>query len=96
MKVSQGNSLCNFLYPKQAKMPCFFYFIFFLPQNQRTGVWNKSCPGERAGISGMGRCRGKGLGGQIWCKKCVHMYVNAKMKPVETTPGIGEENKVEQ
>jgi hypothetical protein len=22
-------------------------------------------------------------------KKCVHMFVNAKMIPVETTPGIG-------
>jgi hypothetical protein len=21
--------------------------------------------------------------------KCVHMYVNAKMTPVETTPGVG-------
>jgi hypothetical protein len=24
----------------------------------------------------------------LWCKKCVHMYVNAKMVPVETILGI--------
>jgi hypothetical protein len=25
----------------------------------------------------------------MWCKYCVHMYVNGKMIPVETVPGIG-------
>jgi hypothetical protein len=24
-----------------------------------------------------------------WCKNCVHMYVNAKMIPVETIPEMG-------
>jgi hypothetical protein len=24
-------------------------------------------------------------------QKCVHMYINAKMIPVETSPGIGED-----
>jgi hypothetical protein len=24
----------------------------------------------------------------MWCKYCVHMYVNGKMRPVETIPGI--------
>jgi hypothetical protein len=37
---------------------------------------------------GGGRWWGKGVGGWIRCKKCVHMYVNAKMILVETTPGI--------
>jgi hypothetical protein len=32
---------------------------------------------------------GKGVGGGIWCKYCVHMYENAKMRPVETIPGMG-------
>jgi hypothetical protein len=27
------------------------------------------------------------------CKKCVHMYVNVKVIPVETVPGIGGEGK---
>jgi hypothetical protein len=35
------------------------------------------------------RRRGKGIGGQIWCKYCLHMYVNGKMIPVETIPGMG-------
>jgi hypothetical protein len=26
----------------------------------------------------------------MWCKTCVHMYVNAKMIPVEAIPGMGE------
>jgi hypothetical protein len=25
------------------------------------------------------------------CKYCVHMYINGKMKPVETIPGMGGE-----
>jgi hypothetical protein len=29
----------------------------------------------------------KGIGG---CKKCIHMYVNAKRIPFETIPGIEE------
>jgi hypothetical protein len=27
----------------------------------------------------------------IICKCCVHMYVNVKMRPVETVPQMGEE-----
>jgi hypothetical protein len=33
---------------------------------------------------------GKGVGGCIKCKYCVCMYVNGKMIPVETIPGMGE------
>jgi hypothetical protein len=25
----------------------------------------------------------------VWCK-CVHKYINGKMRPVETIPGMGE------
>jgi hypothetical protein len=32
----------------------------------------------------------KGVEGLIWCKYCVHMYVNGKMIPVETIPEMGE------
>jgi hypothetical protein len=31
----------------------------------------------------------KKVGAWIWCKYCVHMYVNGKMRPVETIPGMG-------
>jgi hypothetical protein len=34
---------------------------------------------------------GKSIGGWMWCKYCAHMYVNGKLRPVETIPGIGEE-----
>jgi hypothetical protein len=32
-----------------------------------------------AHTSGKGRWWGKGVGGCIWCKYHIHMYVNAKM-----------------
>jgi hypothetical protein len=25
----------------------------------------------------------------MWCKYCVHLYVNGKMKPIETLPIMG-------
>jgi hypothetical protein len=37
--------------------------------------------------------REKGVGGWICCKYCVHMYVNGKMKPVETIPGTGDKRE---
>jgi hypothetical protein len=46
-------------------------------------------PGGRAGTSGRGEVWRKGIGGRIQCKKCVQVLVNAKMIPVETTPGMG-------
>jgi hypothetical protein len=39
-------------------------------------------------VGGVRRWR-SGKGQQIWCKYCVHMYVNGKMIPVETIPGMG-------
>jgi hypothetical protein len=33
--------------------------------------------------------RFKGIGRCIWCKYCIHEYVNDKMIPVETIPGVG-------
>jgi hypothetical protein len=39
---------------------------------------------------------GEGVGGWIWRKYCEHMYVNGKIRPVKTIPGMGgEENKGE-
>jgi hypothetical protein len=39
MEIPQGNSLCSYLYCKQAKMS-YFSFLFSLLQNQRTGGRN--------------------------------------------------------
>jgi hypothetical protein len=49
------------------------------------------CGGGRFGTGGRGEVVGKGVGGWIWCKQCIHIYVNAKMISVETVPGSGEE-----
>jgi hypothetical protein len=47
------------------------------------------CPGGGEGWhSGSGEMGGKEVGRRIWYKKCIHMYVNAKMIPVQTIPGI--------
>jgi hypothetical protein len=62
MEISQGNSLCSYLYLKQAKMSCFlFSFLFYKigVQDGRTSpAW-----GGRVGTNGRGRCQGKGVGG---------------------------------
>jgi hypothetical protein len=63
-----------------------FYFIFSL-QNQRTGE-QKSCPGRRLVLVGGRVWWEKGVAGWIWCKICAHMYINAEVVTVETTPGI--------
>jgi hypothetical protein len=43
MEISQGNSLCSYLYLKQTKMS---FFFFFLLQNQSTREQNRSCQRE--------------------------------------------------
>jgi hypothetical protein len=62
MKISQGNSMCTYLY---LKLKC-HTFIFFLLQNQRTGGWNRSCLGWGKGLgnSESGEVAGKG-GGRV-------------------------------
>jgi hypothetical protein len=37
------------------------------------------------------RIQGKEVRGRIWCKYSVCMYVNGKMSPVETIPGMGRQ-----
>jgi hypothetical protein len=45
---------------------------------------------------GGGRMCGKGVEARIWCNCSVHMYVNGKMRPIETIPGMeGGGNKGE-
>jgi hypothetical protein len=40
---------------------------------------------------GGGRRWGKDIGGLIWCKYYVYMYVNGKTISAETIPGKGRE-----
>jgi hypothetical protein len=63
--------------------------FFFLLQNWRTGGRNKCCPRGRAGISEREEVLGKGGRRVNTVQKCVHMYVNGKMIPVETITGTG-------
>jgi hypothetical protein len=60
-------------------------FVFFYKIRKQECVTD---PIWGAGTSGRGRMWGKGVGGQIYCKCCEHMYINRKMRPVETVPGI--------
>jgi hypothetical protein len=81
MKMSQGISLCRYL--KQTNKNAIFFFHKIREQEGRKG----SCLGGENGTSLEGMW-GKGVGGWIWCKYCVHMYVNVKMRPVETVLGM--------
>jgi hypothetical protein len=65
-------------------------FLFLLLHNWTTGGWSKSCTGERAGTSGRGKVLGKGGRRLNMVQKCAHMYVNAKIIPVETTQELRE------
>jgi hypothetical protein len=61
--------------------------FFFHLQNQRTGGENRSCLGVLVPVGGGGDVE------RTWEGKYganVHMYVNGKMRPVETVPGMRE------
>jgi hypothetical protein len=58
-------------------------------QKGRTG------PVLGVGTSGSGEVVGKGVGGWIWCKYCIHMNVNGKTRPVETSKDGGMGDKGE-
>jgi hypothetical protein len=80
--VSQRNSLYSFL--KQTKR-------FFLLQNRRTGGQNRSYMGGRVCCQWEGGGGGeKAWEGEYNEKYCVLMYVNEKMRPVETVSGMGK------
>jgi hypothetical protein len=59
IEISQGNSLCSYLYLKLKCHVFILSFLFFLLYNQRRGGQNESCPGGRAGTNG-GGCWGRG------------------------------------
>jgi hypothetical protein len=64
----------------------FFFFYKIEEQEGRIGPawgWGLISLGE-------GRMWEKDVGGWIWCKYYVHMYVNRKMIPVETVPRMRE------
>jgi hypothetical protein len=93
METTQGTSLCSSLYLKLAKMSCFSFYLlcFFLYKirEQEGGTGSTWGGGLGGGTGGMEDVVGKGAGGWIWCKQCIHVYVNAKMIPVETSRNLG-------
>jgi hypothetical protein len=65
MEISQGNSLCKYLYFKQAKMSCFsFYFFSFFSYKIRKQE-GRTSPIQGAGLApgGASRCWGNRVGG---------------------------------
>jgi hypothetical protein len=60
MEISQVNSLCSYLYHKQAKTP--FFFLLF--SSTRIEGQDGSCTGLRGGLVPVGvrRWQGKGVG----------------------------------
>jgi hypothetical protein len=80
MEMSQGKSLYSYL--KQTKKIIFFSFTKLENWRAEPLFWGLIPVGE-------GRMWGKGVGQSIWYKYCVHMYVNGKIRPVETIPGMG-------
>jgi hypothetical protein len=61
-----------------------FLYIYKIGEHDAKQV----LPGMLVPVRGRRRW-GKCVGGRICCKYCVHMYVNGKMRPVETIPGLG-------
>jgi hypothetical protein len=62
MEISHRNTLCNYLYLKQAKMSCFtfiFFSFFFYKIREQEGQ-NRSCPVRRIDNNGRGEVMGKG------------------------------------
>jgi hypothetical protein len=62
----------------------FFFFYKIREQEGRTGLvyGGRVTNGERGG-------GGERAWEGVWCKNCVHMYANGKMRPIETSPGVG-------
>jgi hypothetical protein len=59
MKLSQGNSLCRYLYLKQAKISSFSSNLFFYKIREQEQI----LPGGGVGTSKRGEWWGKGIGG---------------------------------
>jgi hypothetical protein len=68
LEISHGNFLWSYLYIKQAKMSCFSFYLFYF-------LFCKISEQD----SGREEMMGKEERGRVWCRKCVHMYVNIKV-----------------
>jgi hypothetical protein len=88
MEISQGNSLCSYIYLKQAKMSG-FSFCLFSSTKLESGWWNRFCRGQGVSTSEKEEVAGKGARMMNMVQKMyTHVNVNAKMIPVEMSPEI--------
>jgi hypothetical protein len=56
MEISQGNSLCSYLYLKQAKMSCFSFYLFsYFYKIGEHEVRTRHIQGRRVAPVGIGR-----------------------------------------
>jgi hypothetical protein len=70
-------------------MSCFSFYFFFSSAKLESKRVEKDLPSGQGWYQWEGMMwPGKGVGGLTWCKKCVHVYVSAKIIPVETSPVI--------
>jgi hypothetical protein len=90
---------------RRPKVTCFLSYADYRPKTNAVILWDVGHTKERSHMGGIGqvkeaknltvvpvrerRWQAKRLGGWIHCKHCIHMYVNVKIIPVETVPGIG-------
>jgi hypothetical protein len=101
IEISQENSLHSYLYLKHAKLCIFSLFSSTKSENKRA-EWVLAEAGPERWVGGVGTCgrgkvAGKGDRKMNMGQKCLHMYVNAKMRPVKTIPRIqGEVDKGER
>jgi hypothetical protein len=77
--VPQGKLMCSYL--QQAKMSSFFFCKIREQESRTSSAWG-------VGDNGSGE-KSVGEGGWIYCKFCVHMYINGKMIIQGTIPGMG-------
>jgi hypothetical protein len=80
MEMLQGNQCIAIL----NKQKCHFFFYKNRDQEGRTG------PAWGGGTSGKGEDVGRGCRRVNMVQIFVHVYVTWKMRPVETVPGMGE------
>jgi hypothetical protein len=85
MEISQGNSLCSYLYLKLKCNVFHFVFSLFSPTNLENRKAEQVLPGEGWQLW-EGEVLGKVSRRMNTVPKCVHMQENAKMIPVKSTP----------
>jgi hypothetical protein len=88
MEISQVNSLVDILISNYQK--CYIYFFLFSSTKSENRRVEQVLPwgSEQLVPMGWGKVVGKGVRRVNMVQMYLHMYVNTKMIPVETMPGM--------